>query len=193
MKEELIVSGFGGQGVLLAGKLVTYAAMLADLYVTYLPSYGAEVRGGTAYCNVVLSDSEVASPTIARADTVIAMNLPSVTRFEPAVAKGGTLFVNSSLVRYDPGRDDIRTVQVPATGIADKLGNIRVANMVMVGAYLKRKPFLPKEKIYEALDRLLPAHRRPLHEINCRAIEEGYKLLNNQTSRNKIQTITNDK
>lgn len=192
MREELIISGFGGQGILLAGKLLTYAAMLDGRGVTYLPSYGVEVRGGTAYCNVVISDEEVASPIIATAATVIAMNTPSVVRFEPRVAAGGTLLINSSLVEKPPGRKDIRVINVPATAAADGLGNVKVANMVMIGAYISEKKILSREKLYEALDRVLPAHRRPLYEINCTAIEEGYRLLNNQTSRNKVQTTNDD-
>lgn len=180
MKEELIISGFGGQGSLLVGKLLTYAAMIDGRHVTFLPSYGAEVRGGTAYCNVIISDEEVASPTIFMADTVIAMNLPSVVRFEPSVVQEGLLFINSSLIEYGPDRQEIRVVRIPATGIADGLGNIKVANMVMVGAYLAKKDILSRERVCEALDHLLPPHRRLLYEINCRAIEEGYKLLNNQ-------------
>lgn len=180
VNEELIISGFGGQGILLAGKLLTYAAMLDGRSVTYLPSYGVEVRGGTAYCNVVISDEEVASPIISTADSVIAMNTPSVIRFEPVVAVGGTLLINTSLVKHVPERKDIRTIHVPATAIADRLGNVKVANMVMIGAYLKGRGVLPKERLYEALGRILPEHRRSLYEINCTAIEEGYKLLNDQ-------------
>ena len=191
MKEKLIISGFGGQGSLLVGKLLTYAAMLDGRHVTFLPSYGAEVRGGTAYCNVIISDEEIASPTISIADTLIAMNLPSVVRFEPAVVQEGLIFINSSLIEYEPDRKDVRTVRIPATEIADGLGNIKVANMVMVGAYLAKKEILSRERVHEALGHLLPEHRRSLYEINCRAIEEGYKLTNNQTPRNKMQDARN--
>jgi len=181
MNEELIISGFGGQGSLLVGKLLTYAAMLDGRHVTFLPSYGAEVRGGTAYSNVVISDEEIASPMISMADTLIAMNLPSVVRFEPAVAQEGLIFINSSLIEYEPDRKDVRIVRIPATEIADGLGNIKVANMVMVGAYLAKKEIPSRERVHEALGYLLPEHRRSLYEINCSAIEKGYKLTNNQT------------
>jgi len=171
--EELVAAGFGGQGIMLLGKLVAAAGMFEGRHVTYIPSYGAEVRGGTAHCNVIVSDEEVASPVVGRPDTALVMNHPSLVKFEPKVKPGGLLVVNSTLMLKAPTRDDIEVVLVPATECADKLGAIQAANMVMLGAYLARRPVVECSTVLDALRKMLPKRRHHLIGINEQALEAG--------------------
>ena len=171
--EELVAAGFGGQGIMLLGKLVAAAGMFEGRHVTYIPSYGAEVRGGTAHCNVIVSGEEIASPVIARPDTALVMNHPSLVKFEPRLKPGGLLVVNSTLMLEAPTRQDIDVVLVPATGCADKLGAIQVANMVMLGAYLARRPVVESSTVVKALRAMLPARRQHLIGINEQALKAG--------------------
>ena len=138
MDMQLIIAGFGGQGVLLMGQLMAYAGMLDGREVSWMPAYGPEMRGGSANCSVVISDSPVGSPKVEDADVVIAMNRPSMDLFESSVVPGGLLIYNSSLIDTKPTRTDITVVPVPCNDIADSLGNGRVANMVMLGALMER-------------------------------------------------------
>ena len=138
MLVKTIIAGFGGQGVLSIGLSLTQAAMLEGRYVTYLPSYGAEVRGGTANCTVAISDEEIASPVASTPEFVIAMNQPSLIRFQNQIQSGGVLFLNSSLTQAEISRGDIEVVQVPADNIAEELGNRKSANVVMLGAFIKK-------------------------------------------------------
>jgi 2-oxoglutarate ferredoxin oxidoreductase subunit gamma len=138
MIEQVIMAGFGGQGVMSMGQLLAYSGMLEGKNVSWLPSYGPEMRGGTANCNVIVSDDEIGSPIVTEATAVIAMNLPSLDKFEHSVMPGGTLIINSSLIERKCSRTDIDVFYIPANEIADELGNNRVANMVMLGAYLKK-------------------------------------------------------
>ena len=135
MEKRMIIAGFGGQGVLLIGQLIAYAGMLADKEVSWMPSYGPEMRGGSANCAVVVSDEPVASPKVEEADLVIAMNRPSMELFEKALVPGGVLIYNSSLIDVKPTRQDIQVVAVPCNDIANDLGSLRSTNMVMLGAY----------------------------------------------------------
>jgi len=134
---KLFFAGSGGQGIILMGQMVTYAAMFEDKATTYYPSYGPEMRGGTANCTVIVSDKEVSSPLIYEADCVVAMNLPSLIKFEPLVKAGGTLLINSSIVDRKATRTDIRVLEVPTNEIAAEIGNPRGANMVMLGAAIR--------------------------------------------------------
>jgi 2-oxoglutarate ferredoxin oxidoreductase subunit gamma len=136
MQNDLIIAGFGGQGVLLMGKMLAYAGMRQGKEVSWIPSYGPEMRGGTANCTVVISDRPVGSPVIERPSAVLAMNLPSLDKFESALRPGGMLLVNTSLIRREPTRKDVTLVMVPANDIANEIGNPRGANMVALGAYL---------------------------------------------------------
>lgn len=136
MENSLLIGGFGGQGVVLIGQLLGYAATEAGKNATYFPSYGAEQRGGTANCTVVISDEEIGSPVVNSLDTVIALNEPSLARFESWVKPGGTIIVNSSLVKRPVNRNDVRTVYVPANEIARKIGSDKATNMVVLGAYV---------------------------------------------------------
>src|SRR5512137_2567732 len=138
MHNELILAGFGGQGVLLIGKMLAYAGMKAGLEVTWMPSYGPEMRGGTCNCTVVIADEEIGSPTIDHPRAAVVMNLPSLDKFEPRVSPGGVLIVNSSLVNRDPVRKDITWLMIPAQEIAEMIGPKRLLNMVMLGALLDK-------------------------------------------------------
>lgn len=176
LREELVAAGFGGQGIMLLGKLVAAAGMYEGRHVTYIPSYGAEVRGGTAHCNVIVSEQEIASPVIGRPDTAVVMNHPSLAKFESRVKPGGLLVVNSTLMLAAPTRTDIEVVLVPATETADALGAIQVANMVMLGAYLARRPVVGTDTVLETLRRTLPKRRQHLIGLNEQALRAGAEL-----------------
>ena len=175
MLVKTIIAGFGGQGILSAGLNLTQAAMLEGKYVTYLPSYGAEVRGGTANCTVAISDEEIASPVASSPEFVIAMNLPSLVRFQNRVESGGSLFINSSLIEMEITRSDIDIVSVPANSIAERLGNSRSANMVMLGAFIKKTKLVSLDSMIDGLGDMLK-NKRKLIAINKEALTAGYSL-----------------
>ncbi|RLW70811.1 MAG: 2-oxoacid:ferredoxin oxidoreductase subunit gamma [spirochete symbiont of Stewartia floridana] len=178
MTEEIIISGFGGQGVLLAGKLLCVAAMRQGLHVSHIPSYGAEMRGGTANCSVVLSTESIASPVIEHPSIVIAFNGPSVTKFEPRIRAGGILLWNSSLVKNPPARENIQLIDIPATDISLEEGTERGANMVAIGGLLALKPFLvSKEAVINALDEVVSARNRRYNPQNERILQKGFDLM----------------
>ncbi len=176
MQTEIIVSGFGGQGVLFAGQLLAYAALDKGLHVTWIPSYGPEMRGGTAHCIVTLSDDEIGSPVVRNPRAAVVMNLPSLDKYEPLVKPGGVLVVNTSLVDRAPTRRDLTTVLLPANEIAEELGDRRLANVVLLGALLHRLPVLTIEEMGTSLDRHIPARRRDLLQANLRALARGAEL-----------------
>jgi 2-oxoglutarate ferredoxin oxidoreductase subunit gamma len=173
MQTEIIISGFGGQGVLFAGQLLAYAAMDAGKAVTWIPSYGPEMRGGTANCTVVISDEEIGSPFVRNPKAAIAMNLPSLDKYEPLVQTGGVLVVNSSIIPREVVRPGILAVHVPGNDIAEKLGDKRLTNMVLLGALLANLPILPLEAIESALRAHLPARHHKLLPANYQALREG--------------------
>lgn len=172
MEKAIIFSGFGGQGALFAGQLLTYAALDAGKNVTWIPSYGPEMRGGTAHCTVVMGDDPIGSPLVRHPDMVVAMNLPSADKYEPVVRENGLLVVNGSLVKRPIHRHNIDIIVIPANEIAQSHGNIRLANVVMLGALLAATDLLPLVAIEQALEdhlperhqRLLPANRAALHD-----------------------------
>ncbi len=172
---KTIFAGFGGQGVLSMGLNLAQAAMLEGKYVTYFPSYGVEVRGGTANCTVAISDEEIASPVASSPEFVVVMNQPSLVRFENQIQSGGVLFVNASLVEAEIPRGDIDVVRVPANSIADELGSPRSANMVMLGAFTKKANLVSLSSVIEALRNTLK-NKQKLIAINEKALAEGYKL-----------------
>ena len=176
MQEEIIISGFGGQGSLFAGQLLAYAVMDQGLHVTWIPSYGPEMRGGKARCTVVVADEEIGSPLVRRPSAVIALNLPSMEAFDPAVKPGGVLVINSSLVPEKSERDDIDVFYVPATDMAEELGNTRMANVVCLGALVKSTGVVSLEAIEQALDNHLPKRHRDLLELNKKALHKGAAL-----------------
>ncbi len=173
MHEEIIFSGFGGQGALFAGQLLAYAALEHGLHVTWIPSYGPEMRGGTAHCTVVVADEPIGSPLVRRPASVVALNLPSFEKYEPLVKNGGLLVYNSSLIERQPARPDIRYVPIPANDIAEALGNVRQANVVLLGAYLAATGILPLAAVETALDRHLPGRQRRFLESNKEALRRG--------------------
>ncbi len=173
MQEEIIISGFGGQGALFAGQLLTYAAMDHGFYVTWIPSYGPEMRGGKARCTVVVADAEIGSPLVRRPSSAVVLNLPSMEAFGPAVKPGGVLIVNSSLVPTRSERDDIRIVYVPASDTATEMGNVRLANVICLGALVQATSILPLEAIEQALEDHLPERHRKLLGLNREALHKG--------------------
>ena len=173
MRQALIIAGFGGQGVVKAGVLLANAAMLEDKYCTHFPSYGAEMRGGTTNCSVIISQEEIASPIINQPDTIIAMNTPSLIKFEPQLRRGGLLIYNSSLIANPPSRTDVEIITVPANEIAEKLGATRYANMVIIGAYIGRIKAVQIGSVRDSLPIVFPKMDAQLASINARALDEG--------------------
>lgn len=176
MQTEIVISGFGGQGALFAGQLLAYAAMDESRHVTWIPSYGPEMRGGTAHCTVIVSDDEIGSPIVRNPAAVIALNMPSLDKYEPLVAKGGVLVVNASMTTRAPARADIRGLAVPANTVAEELGNVRLANIVLTGTLLALTPVLPLEAIERALQAHLPERHKHLMETNRQALRRGAAL-----------------
>jgi len=172
---KAIFAGFGGQGVLSMGLSLAQAAMLEGRNVTYLPSYGAEVRGGTANCTVAISDEEIASPVASSPDFVVAMNQPSLLRFQNQVQSGGVLFFNSSLVESEIGRGDIEVIGVPANRMAEDLGSPKSANMVMLGAFTRKSNLVSLATLIEGLGSTLKKKEK-LVAINKKALMAGYEL-----------------
>jgi 2-oxoglutarate ferredoxin oxidoreductase subunit gamma len=171
---KTVFSGFGGQGVLSMGQSLAKAAMLEGKYVTYLPSYGAEVRGGTANCTVSISDEEIASPVASEPEFVVAMNQPSFMKFQSLIQSGGLLLVNSSIVTVNSLRGDIEILKVPTSELAEELGNIKVANMVMLGAFVKVSNLVSLQLLLKHLPEILGAAKSRLIKINKVALEKGY-------------------
>jgi 2-oxoglutarate ferredoxin oxidoreductase subunit gamma len=175
MERSVIISGFGGQGVILAGKILAQAGMDQGLEVTWLPSYGPEMRGGTANCTVVMSDEPVGSPIVDEPTALIALNLPSLDKFEPTIAKGGAIVVNESLIERKVSRDDVHSSYVRINDIARDLGNPRSLNMVALGAFVKATGVVPLEAVVEAMSKTMKASGKAKSiEPNARALEEGY-------------------
>ncbi len=175
METSIIISGFGGQGVLFAGQLLAYAGMDNDKHVTWIPSYGPEMRGGTANCTVIISDDPIGAPLVAEPDVVIALNLPSFEKYEGLVKPGGLLVVNSSLTSAKTLRNDIDVIYVPANDIANDLGSVKMMNMAAIGAMLGKRPFLSLHQVKQALDAHLPARKAELLAANKLVLEKGYE------------------
>lgn len=173
MQTEILIAGFGGQGVLFTGQILAYAAMDSGLEVTWIPSYGPEMRGGTANCTVIISDEEIGAPLVRYPRVVMAFNRPSLDKYEPQVLPGGVLVVNSSMVDRDVARTDLHTVLVPANTVAEQIGEKRLSNMVMLGALLANMPVLPVAAIEKALEEHLPARHHKLLPNNYKALREG--------------------
>ena len=173
---KTIFAGFGGQGILSMGLNLAQAAMLEGKYVTYLPSYGVEVRGGTANCTVAISDEEIASPVASSPDFVVAMNLPSLMRFQNHVHSGGTLFINCSLIDKEITRSDIDIVRIPVNTIAEKLGNPRAANMVMLGTFIKKSRLVSLDSVMANMGIALK-RKGKLIDINKEALNAGYNVI----------------
>lgn len=175
MQTEIIISGFGGQGVLFAGQLLAYAALDAGKHVTWFPSYGPEMRGGTAHCTVIISDGEIGSPVVRNPQAAIVMNLPSLDRYASLVRSEGVLVINRSLVDRTSTRTDIKVLEIQGNEIAEELGDARLTNIVLLGALLRALPVLEIATIKKALVHHLPERHKDLLESNKAALDRGYE------------------
>ena len=173
-KTEILLAGFGGQGIMLMGKLLAQAGLASRKNVTWMPSYGAEVRGGTAYSMTKISDKEISNPIITVPDILVAMNEPSLVKYEERLKPKGLLILNRSLIKSKPKRKDLEVVSIPMTEIASKLGSVRAANMVALGALLKRSKLFPVKVVMGALHEMLMP-KEDIFILNKRAIEKGYQ------------------
>lgn len=177
INEKVIVAGFGGQGVMLMGQLLSYAATEKNINTLWFPSYGPETRGGTANCSVTISEAYVNSPVISTPDSIMIMNKPSLAKFMPKLKKDGYCFVNTSLVKGVEYREDINIYKVDANDIALKLGNLKVANMVMLGAYLAITKVFTEEEILAIMKKKFTGNKATLIDINKKALEAGRKAV----------------
>ena len=171
---QILIAGFGGQGVLFAGKFLAYKGLVQDKQVSWLPSYGPEMRGGTANCSVILSDTPVGSPIITTPDILVAMNLPSLQKFVDAVAPGGKIILDSTLVGVKVERTDVEVFYVPATQMAKDAGFATLANMILAGKVLKETESVSWEGNKETLEAFIPAKKANLIDVNCKALQLGY-------------------
>jgi 2-oxoglutarate ferredoxin oxidoreductase subunit gamma len=177
MQTEIIISGFGGQGVLFAGQLLAYAAMDQGRQVTWIPSYGPEMRGGTANCTIIIADEEIGAPVISHPTAAIVMNLPSLDKYESLVKPGGVLVINTSLVNRTSTRADIKVAALPAAQIAEALGNVRMANIVMLGAFLANCPVLPLGAIEKSIQEHTSKRMAEMVSLNIKALYKGAEII----------------
>ena len=176
MEKKVVISGFGGQGIMLAGELLAEAGKEEGKNVTFLPSYGPEMRGGTAYCDVIVSDKPIASPVIAHPEAAIIMNLPSLTKFEPLMQENGLIILNKTIIPEDVSRDDLKVCEIDAQAIANELGNEKVANLILLAAYAEIEKTVSIEPLKKALRVLLTGRKEKLISINEKAIDTGARL-----------------
>lgn len=177
MLQEIILAGFGGQGVMSMGQLLAYAGLVEEKHVSWIPSYGPEMRGGTANCSVTISDDQISSPVINEPDTLIVLNRPSLEKFEQDIKLGGRLLINSSLIDIEPRRHDLSVIKISALELAyNKLGNTRVSNMIILGAFVELTRAVTLESVVGALKKVLPEYRHNLIPLNRRALETGIEL-----------------
>jgi 2-oxoglutarate ferredoxin oxidoreductase subunit gamma len=181
MQTEIIIAGFGGQGVLFAGQLLAYAAMDEGREVTWIPSYGPEMRGGTANCTVVIADEEIGSPMVKNPQAVVAMNLPSLDKYVSTIRPGGVVVINSSIISSQITPPGIRAVMVPGNEIAEGLGDRRMTNMVLLGGLLANLPVISLEAVERALNAHLPARHHRLLPLNMQALRRGAEYLAAET------------
>lgn len=180
-ENSIIIAGFGGQGVLLAGEVLANALMMADQNVTWYPCYGAEMRGGTVNCEIVTGSEEVSSVNKLETDFVVALNQQSFDKFLPRLKKGGSIIVNSSLASEERKRDDVNYFFAPITDIANNLGDVRTTNMISLGILAQISSLTTIKLLHEGLENILPEHRKKLLLINLKALETGFNLKLNQT------------
>ena len=171
---QILIAGFGGQGVLFAGKFLAYKGLVQDKQVSWLPSYGPEMRGGTANCSVIISDTPVGSPIITNPDALVAMNLPSLQKFVDSVVPGGHIFIDSTLITAKVERTDVQVHYIPATQMAKDAGFSTLANMILTGKVLKELDAVSFDGNKETLEAFIPAKKANLIEINCQALQAGY-------------------
>lgn len=174
MQTEIVIAGFGGQGVLFAGELLAHAGMNSGKHVTWFPSYGPEMRGGTANCTVIISDEEIGSPVVRYPKAALVMNLPSLDKYESILVDDGVIIVNSSLVNRNIERKGIKGVYIPASEIAEKIAERKLTNMVMLGALLAKMPIISIDQVKKSIEEEIPERHRRLLAANLQAITEGY-------------------
>lgn len=174
MTIQTLIAGFGGQGVLFAGKFLAFKGLVEDKEVSWLPSYGPEMRGGTASCSVILSDEPVGSPIVSNPDVLIAMNLPSLDRYENDTVKGGMILVDSTLIARKVNRDDVKAFYIPATQMAIDAGVPTLANMILIGKMIKETGVFSFDDMIDTVKKLVPAKKAELIEKNMLALEAGY-------------------
>jgi len=179
MAIKAIFSGFGGQGVLMMGYSLAHSAMSKGYHVTYLPSYGAEVRGGTANCTVAIAEEEIASPVASEPDYLVAMNSPSLFTFQNKISAGGIIFLNSSIIKERPKRPDIDLCLIPCSELAEEMGNSRVANIIMMGAFIKKTEIVTPDTYLKSLETILGSRKKAATEVNRRAFAVGFDYLKN--------------
>ena len=172
MQSEVQFAGFGGQGIMLMGQILAQAAMDEGFEVVWIPSYGPEMRGGTAYCTVVISDRLIGSPIIRNPGHLVAMNSPSLEKFAPFVKAGGVIFINSSIISIDVGRDNVDVLRVPVIDIAKELGNVKTANIIALAAFVSRSKVVKFDSLEDAV-RAKFAQKEKLIPLNMKALEEG--------------------
>ncbi|MEN6376249.1 MAG: 2-oxoacid:acceptor oxidoreductase family protein [Smithella sp.] len=177
MMTKTIFSGFGGQGVLMMGYSLAHSGMSKGYHVTYLPAYGAEVRGGTANCTVAIADEEITSPISSEPDNLVVMNSPSLITFQNKVIHGGLIFLNSSIVEGRPSRQDVKVYAVPCGKMAQDMGNIRVANIIMMGAFIKKTGIVPVDIYLKSLETVMGSRKKAAVEINRKAFAAGYDFV----------------
>ena len=177
MNKEMIFAGFGGQGVMLMGQILAYAGTLEGQQVSWFPAYGPEMRGGTANCSIIIGDEPVGTPIVTEPSVVVAMNLPSLDKFEPMLPVGGTLLINSSLIDRKPHRTDVKTYYVPCNDIAQELGNLKVANMVMVGAIIAASGVVNIDSVISVLAKKIFKNKPKVMPINEQAIRRGLECV----------------
>ena len=173
---QILIAGFGGQGVLFAGKLIAYKGLLEDKQISWLPSYGPEMRGGTANCSVIVSDTAVGSPIVSNPDVLVAMNLPSLKKYKSEVVSGGTIIVDSTLISEKVQRDDVNVYYVPATKIATDEGFSTLANMILMGKLMKVCDNVGYAKVEDAVKKVVPPRKANLIDVNLKAVKLGYEF-----------------
>ena len=171
---QILIAGFGGQGVLFAGKFLAYKGLVQNKQISWLPSYGPEMRGGTANCSVIISDMPVGSPIITSPDVLVAMNLPSLQKFVDAVVPGGKIFIDSTLIDAKVERTDVEVYYIPATGLAKDAGFATLANMILMGKVMRECDAVAYEGNRETLETFIPAKKANLIDVNCQALQAGY-------------------
>ena len=174
MTHEILFAGFGGQGILFAGKVLAYAGMLEERQVSWLPSYGPEMRGGTANCSVILSDDPIGSPIINDPAILVAMNLPSLDKFEDLIQKDGYAFIDSTLITRKVERTDVKAFYIPATQMAQDNGMKGLANMIILGKVIRELGVMDMESIKKGLQKVIPERKKDMLEVNLKAIRMGY-------------------
>lgn len=179
-EEKVIFAGFGGQGVMLMGQMLAYVATAKELHTVWIPSYGPETRGGTANCSVTIAKQMINSPIITEADSAVVLNLPSLQKFEPRLKKNGLLIVNNNAIEDYTYRTDIRVLLLDANRMALKLGNLKVANMIMLGAYLEATAIFPKEALFEIFKKTFTGSKEKLLDLNYQAVELGMETVRAQ-------------